>query len=72
MQPRITRIILGVENVERAVRFSRDGLGLQTAGTVGTEFEHGAVASFDRQAGLQLALQSGTMARAINSCTHGF
>jgi catechol 2,3-dioxygenase-like lactoylglutathione lyase family enzyme len=56
MQPRITLITLGVEDVERAVRFYRDGLGLQTKGMVGTEFEHGAVAFFDLQVGLKLAL----------------
>jgi len=56
MQPRITVITLGVDDLERAVRFYRDGLGLKTDGIVGTEFEHGAVAFFDLQAGLRLAL----------------
>jgi len=32
MKPRITLITLGVEELERAVRFYRDGLGLQTGG----------------------------------------
>ena len=56
MQPRITVITLGVDDLERAVAFYRDGLGLKTEGIVGTEFEHGAVAFFDLQAGLKLAL----------------
>jgi catechol 2,3-dioxygenase-like lactoylglutathione lyase family enzyme len=56
MQPRITVITLGVDDLERAVAFYRDGLGLKTDGIVGTEFEHGAVAFFDLQAGLRLAL----------------
>jgi catechol 2,3-dioxygenase-like lactoylglutathione lyase family enzyme len=56
MQPRITVITLGVDDLERAVTFYRDGLGLKTDGIVGTEFEHGAVAFFDLQAGLKLAL----------------
>jgi uncharacterized protein len=56
MKPRITLITLGVDDLERAVRFYRDGLGLKTEGIVGTEFEHGAVAFFDLQAGLRLAL----------------
>src|SRR5688572_88440 len=56
MKPRITLITLGVDDLERAVRFFRDGLGLSTPGVVGTEFEHGAVAFFDLQAGLKLAL----------------
>lgn len=56
MKPRITLLTLGVEDLERAVSFYRDGLGLKTEGVVGTEFEHGAVAFFDLQAGLRLAL----------------
>src|SRR5262245_19076791 len=56
MKPRITLITLGVDDLDRAVRFYRDGLGLETQGVVGTEFEHGAVAFFDLQAGLKLAL----------------
>ena len=56
MKPRITLITLGVDDLERAVRFYRDGLGLATAGIVGTEFEYGAVAFFDLQPGLKLAL----------------
>jgi uncharacterized protein len=56
MKPRITRLTLGVGDLDRAVRFYREGLGLQTEGIVGKEFEHGAVAFFDLQAGLKLAL----------------
>ena len=56
MKPRITLITLGVEDLQRAVAFYRDGLGLRTEGIVGTQFEHGAVAFFDLQAGLKLAL----------------
>ena len=56
MKPRITLITLGVDDLQRAVRFYRDGLGLKTEGIVGTQFEYGAVAFFDLQAGLNLAL----------------
>lgn len=56
MKPRLTLITLGVDDLERALRFYRDGLGLQTQGIVGREFEHGAVAFFDLQSGLKLAL----------------
>ena len=56
MKPRITLITLGVDDLERAVRFYCDGLGLQTQGIVGAEFEYGAVAFFDLQSGLKLAL----------------
>ena len=56
MKPRITLITIGVDDLEKSLRFYRDGLGLQTEGIIGTEFEHGAVAFFDLQAGLKLAL----------------
>jgi catechol 2,3-dioxygenase-like lactoylglutathione lyase family enzyme len=56
MKPRITLLTLGVDDLEKSLRFYRDGLGLKTEGIVGTEFEHGAVAFFDLQAGLKLAL----------------
>jgi len=45
-----------VDDLERAVAFYRDGLGLSTAGIVGTEFEHGAVAFFQLAGRLRLAL----------------
>src|SRR4029079_5585590 len=56
MKPRISLLTLGVDDLERAVAFYRDGLGLQTEGIVGTEFEHGAVAFFDLQTVLKLGL----------------
>ena len=56
MKPRVTVITLGVDDLERALRFYRDGLGLKTEGIIGKEFEHGAVAFFDMQPGLKLAL----------------
>ncbi|HEX7239608.1 MAG TPA: VOC family protein [Longimicrobiaceae bacterium] len=56
MKPRVTVITLGVDDLERSLRFYRDGLGLPTQGIVGTELEHGAVAFFDLQAGLKLAV----------------
>jgi catechol 2,3-dioxygenase-like lactoylglutathione lyase family enzyme len=56
MKPRITFITLGVDNLERAVAFYRDGLGLPTGGIVGQEFEYGAVAFFELSGGLRLAL----------------
>jgi catechol 2,3-dioxygenase-like lactoylglutathione lyase family enzyme len=56
VEPRITLLTLGVDDLERAVAFYRDGLGLPTEGIVGTEFEHGAVAFFELHGGLKLAL----------------
>lgn len=58
MNPRLTVVTLAVRDLERAVAFYRDGLGLPTDGIVGKEFEHGAVAFFDLQSGLRLALWS--------------
>lgn len=56
MRPRITVLTLGVDDLERAVSFYRDGLGLPTEGIVGEEYEHGAVAFFELESGLRLAL----------------
>jgi len=56
MKPRITVITLGVDDLEKSLRFYRDGLGFPTEGIVGTEFEHGAVAFFELQPGLMLAI----------------
>lgn len=56
MNPHVSVITLGVDDLERAVAFYRDGLGLVTQGVIGREFEHGAVAFFRLQAGLKLAL----------------
>lgn len=59
MKPRITVITVGVDDLDRALRFYRDGLGLKSEGIVGTEFAYGAVAFFDLQAGLKLAVWPG-------------
>ncbi|HEX2558728.1 VOC family protein [Phenylobacterium sp.] len=56
MRPRISVLTLGVADLERALAFYRDGLGLPTEGIVGREFEHGAVAFFDLAGGLKLAI----------------
>ncbi len=56
MKARISVLTLCVDDLERALRFYRDGLGLATPGIIGQEFEHGAVAFFDLQPGLKLAL----------------
>lgn len=56
MKPRITLLTIGVDDLERSLAFYRDGLGLPTRGIIGTEFEHGAVAFFDLDGGLKLAL----------------
>ncbi len=62
MDARIDVITLAVADLDRALAFYRDGLGLQTRGVIGTEFvgddsaPAGAVAMFELQGGLILAL----------------
>ena len=56
MNPHITILTLGVDDLERAVAFYRDGLGLKTKGIIGKEIENGAVAFFNLDGGLKLAV----------------
>ena len=62
MQARIHVITLAVENLDRALAFYRNGLGLESAGVIGTEFTGdetkpaGAIAMFHLHGGLILAL----------------
>lgn len=56
MKPRISLITLAVEDLERSLRFYRDGLGLQTEGIVGQEFENGTVAFFEMEGNLKMAI----------------
>ena len=62
MQPRIHVITLAVDDLERALEFYRDGLGLESPGISGTEFAGdgstpaGAVAMFELEGGLILSL----------------
>ncbi|MCK8515065.1 VOC family protein [Methylonatrum kenyense] len=56
MKPRLTMVTLGVDDLERAIAFYREGLGLKTDGIIGEEFAHGAVAFFPLNGGITLAL----------------
>jgi catechol 2,3-dioxygenase-like lactoylglutathione lyase family enzyme len=56
MEPRVTLITLGVDDLKRSLSFYRDGLGWPTEGIVGEEFENGAVVFFELRKGLKLAL----------------
>jgi uncharacterized protein len=56
MRARIKVLTLGVDDLERALAFYRDGLGLPTRGIIGQEFEDGAVVFFDLNDDLVLAL----------------
>lgn len=56
MKPRLTVLTLGVGDLERSLAFYRDGLGLETPGIIGEEFEYGAVVFIELDGGLRLAL----------------
>lgn len=56
MTPNITVLTLGVDDLARSLVFYRDGLGFPTQGIIGQELTHGAVAFFNLQPGLKLAL----------------
>lgn len=62
MEPRIDVITLAVSDLDRALAFYREGLGLNSPGVIGTEFAGdettpaGAVAMFRLEGGLILAL----------------
>jgi len=56
MKPYVSVLSIGVDDLEAALHFYRDGLGLPTEGIIGREFKHGLVAFFDLQNGLKLAL----------------
>lgn len=62
MEPRINVITLAVADLERALAFYRDGLGLDSSGIIGTEFEGddvnpaGPAAIFELRGGLFLSL----------------
>lgn len=56
MKPRLTVLTIGVDNLEKSYDFYHNGLGLASKGIVGKEFEHGAIAFFDLENGITLAL----------------
>ena len=62
MEPRVDVITLAVEDLERALRFYRDGLGLESRGVIGTQWTdeesgaNGAIAVFKFDSGLLLSL----------------
>lgn len=56
MRPRIKVLTLGVDDLHRSLAFYRDGMGLQTKGITGEQFEDGAVVFFHLNDDLILAL----------------
>lgn len=49
MQPYLHVVTLGVDDLERALAFYRDGLGLPTQGIIGTEFKGSATTTRARR-----------------------
>src|SRR5262245_764399 len=56
MKPRITVLTIGVDDLQAALTFYRDGLGFPTEGIIGEEFADGAVVFFELENGMKLAL----------------
>ena len=56
MRPLLKVVTLAVDDLERSLRFYRDGMGLETDGIFGTEWEHGAVVFFHLRGGLILSV----------------
>jgi len=62
VEARVDVITLAVQDLERALRFYRDGLGLESRGVVGTQWTdeesgaNGAIAMFEFESGLLLNL----------------
>jgi len=56
MEPRITLLTLDVDDLERSLSSYRDGLGSETEGIVGSEFDFESVVFIDLESGLKLAL----------------
>ena len=62
MKPRISVITLAVDDLQKALEFYRDGLGLPSEGIIGTEYKsseidaEGSIALFELQGGLYFCL----------------
>ena len=56
MKQLINILTLGVNDLNNSLKFFQDGLGWQTKGIVGTEYENGAVILFDLDNGMKLSL----------------
>lgn len=56
MKARISFLTLGVNDLDTSLQFYQDGLGLETEGIIGTEYEDGAVVFFKLSIGVILAL----------------
>ena len=72
MQPTISVVTLVTDNLERAVRFYRDGLGLPTKGIVGNPEDDTQVAFFNLNQRFKLALwPRSSLARQLGTTVQG-
>lgn len=71
MKANITVLTLAVGDLERAVAFYRDGLGFKTQGIVGQDIPNGAVAFFNLDSGMKLALWPRTSLAADTGLSEG-
>jgi len=56
MNQRMNLLTLGVNDLKKSMQFYRDGMGWETKGIVGTEYENGAVVMFQLDKGRMLCL----------------
>lgn len=56
MHPHLSVLTLAVHDLQASLDFYCQGLGFQSAGIIGQEYENGAVAFIELQSGLKLAL----------------
>ncbi len=56
MRARFGILTLGVDDLEKSLKFYRDGLGLPTEGIIGQEFEHGSIVLFRLEGGSVLSI----------------
>jgi catechol 2,3-dioxygenase-like lactoylglutathione lyase family enzyme len=77
MDPRIDVVTLAVDDLDRALTFYRDGLGLESTGVIATEFTGdevtpaGAIALFELRSGSILALYPRTELAKDANVDHG-
>ncbi|HWJ28812.1 MAG TPA: VOC family protein, partial [Flavisolibacter sp.] len=56
MKQRINTLTIGVNDLKKSMEFYQKGLGWETKGIVGTEYENGAVVFFELDNGMMLSL----------------
>ena len=56
MKQTINILTLGVNDLEKSLKFYQEGFGWQTKGIAGTEFENGAIVVFNLDNGIMVSL----------------